>query len=303
VLDLNDFFYFVQVVDHGGFTAASKTLQVPKTTLSHRIQQLEKDLGVRLLNRTSRSVGMTEAGEEFYRHAMSMLQAAELAETTIRSRLAEPMGTIRCTAGVGTMQFALADLIASFLRKHPKVNIVAHATDRTVDIVGENYDIAIRAHSDALPDSSLVQRTLAPAHWCLYAGSDYLDAYGTPRTPAELHGHPSLFMTRTGVPATWRLQHEAGHEADIVIPLTPRLQSDDMVTLQRAAIDGLGIVALPCYVCHGEVRAGRLRRVLPDWIAGGSTITALVSHRQALLPSVREFLDHLAAEFPKITTT
>src|SRR6201991_3996858 len=115
MLDLNDFFLFVQVVDRGGFTAASRTLRTPKSTLSHRIQQLETDLGVRLLNRTSRKFGMTDAGEDFYRHAVEVLREAELAETTIRHRLSEPTGTIRCTAAVATMQFALSDVIADFL--------------------------------------------------------------------------------------------------------------------------------------------------------------------------------------------
>src|SRR3569833_3996476 len=171
MLDLNDFFYFVQIVDRGGVSAAGQTLRVPKSTLSHRIQQLESELGVRLLNRTSRRFGMTDSGEDFYRHAVAMLREAELAETTIRGRLTEPMGTVRCTAGSATMQFALADIIADFLVQHPKVSVVAHAADRTVDIVGENYDLAVRAHSDPLPGSGLVQRALAPAPWLLFAGS------------------------------------------------------------------------------------------------------------------------------------
>src|ERR1700761_1602520 len=123
MLNLNDFFLFVQVVDRGGFTAASRTLRVPKSTLSHRIQQLEGSLGVRLLNRTSRRFGMTDAGEDFYRHAVAMLREAELAEMTIRHLLSEPTGTIRCTAGVATMQFALSDVIADFLVRYPRVNV------------------------------------------------------------------------------------------------------------------------------------------------------------------------------------
>src|SRR6266851_10407653 len=168
VLDLNDFFYFVQVVDRGGFTAAGRTLRVPKSTLSHRIQQLETELGARLLNRTSRQLGMTDAGEEFYRHAVMMLREAESAETAIRHRLTEPIGTVRCTAAMATMQFAMRDIVAEFLGRYPKVNVVAHASDQNVDIVGENYDIAVRAHSEPLPDSTLVQRSLARAPWLLF---------------------------------------------------------------------------------------------------------------------------------------
>jgi DNA-binding transcriptional LysR family regulator len=299
MLNLNDFFLFVQMVDRGGFTAASRTLRTPKSTLSHRIQQLETDLGVRLLNRTSRKFGMTDAGEDFYRHAAAMLREAEMAESAIRHRLSEPSGTIRCTGGVATMQFAMADIISDFLAQHPKVNIVVHAVDRAVDIVGENYDIAIRAHSDPLPDSNLVQRRLAPAPWFLFAGSDYLDANGEPEKTQDLRDHPALFMMRTGVAPVWRLRHGRRARNEVVMPLTPRLLSDDMVGLQEAAIKGLGIVALPGYVCRAAVKSGALRRVLPNWIAGDSTITALIPYRKGLLPSVRAFLDHLAAEFPK----
>ncbi|WP_157220963.1 LysR substrate-binding domain-containing protein [Flavisphingomonas formosensis] len=299
MLDLNDFFYFVQVVDRGGFTAAGRTLRVPKSTLSHRIQQLEAELGVRLLNRTSRRFGMTDSGEDFYRHAVAMLREAEMAETIIRGRLSEPMGTVRCTAGSATMQFALAEIIADFLVQHPKVNVVAHAADRTVDIVGENFDIAVRAHSDPLPDSNLVQRTLAPAPWFLFAGADYVEAQGAPKTPQDLERHPSLFMMRTGVDPVWKLRHARQKRDEIVMPLTPRLLGDDMVGLKQAAIKGLGIVALPGYICRPEVQAGTIVRILPDWIAGDSTLTALIPYRQGLLPSVRAFLDHLTAEFPK----
>src|SRR6478735_8574742 len=144
VLDFNDFFYFVQVVDRGGFTAAGRTLRMPKSTLSHRIQQLETNLGVRLLNRTSRRFGVTDAGGEFYRHAVVMLREAELAEGAIRQRLNEPTGTVRCTAAIATMQFAMRDIVPDFLLRYPKVNVVALAIDQNVDLVGENYDVAIR---------------------------------------------------------------------------------------------------------------------------------------------------------------
>ena len=223
MLDLNDFFYFVQVVDRGGFTAAGRTLRIPKSTLSHRIQQLETNLGVRLLNRTSRRFGVTDAGGEFYRHAVTMLRAAELAETAIRHRLNEPTGTVRCTVAVATMQFAMPGLVADFLVRHPKVNVVAHATDQYVDIVGENFDVAIRAHSDPLPNSTLVQRTLTPAPWFLFAGAAYVDANGPLDSPHDLAKHPSLFMMRTGVSPIWRLRRAGHRREEVVVPLTPRL--------------------------------------------------------------------------------
>jgi DNA-binding transcriptional LysR family regulator len=300
MLDLNDFFYFVQVVDRGGFTAAGRALGIPKSTLSHRLQELEKSLGVRLLNRTSRRFGMTEAGSEFYRHSVAMLSEAERAETAVRQRLNEPTGTVRCTASIATMQFAISEVVSSFLVRYPKVNVVAHATNSFIDLVGERYDVAIRAHSDPLPDSTLVQKTLASAPWFLFAGSAYLDAHHTPETPSDLHQHASLFMMRDGVTPTWRLRESRERSKEVEVPLAPRFVADDMRTLKRAAVAGLGIVALPGYVCREEVRSGTLRRVLPNWRAEDSTLTALVPNRQGVLPSVRAFVKHLAAELPKV---
>lgn len=303
MLDLNDFYYFVQVVDGGGFTSAGRTLRVPKSTLSDRMQRLESDLGVRLLNRTSRHFGMTDAGEEFYRHAVGMLQRAEQAESVIRQRLSEPSGTVRFTAGIITAQFAMRRIVSDFIAKYPKVDLVEHATNRSVDLIGENFDVAIRAHSAPLPDSSLVQRTLAPAPWYLFAGTDYLSRAGIPTTPQDLAKHASLFMMRSGMAPAWRLSRP-GHGAreEPILPLTPRLLSDNIMSLKQAALDGLGIVALPGYTCCDEIRSGEMTRVLPDWQAGDSTITALIPNRHGLLPAVRAFIDHLVAEFPKAVT-
>ena len=298
VLDLNDLFLFVQVVDRGGFTAAGRTLRMPKSTLSHRMQKLEADLRVRLLNRTSRHFGMTDAGSEFYRHAVAMLREAERAEDSIRHRLIEPSGTVRFTAGLATMQFALDELVSSFLLRYPKVNVVAHATDEYVDIVGQNFDVALRGHSEPLPDSTLIQRTLAPVPWFLFAGADYLDACKPPQTPKDLHKHPALFMMRNAIAPAWRLRHATRNGEVATLKLRPRLFSDDIAVLKRAAMAGLGIVALPGYTCRAEVKSGALRRVLPAWIAGDSTLTALMPYRHGRLPSVRAFIEHLAAELP-----
>jgi DNA-binding transcriptional LysR family regulator len=300
MLDLNDFYYFVQVVDHGGFTAAARSLQLPKSTLSYRIQKLEEALEARLLNRTSRQFGVTDVGEEFYRHSVAMLDHAERAEFAIKKRLGEPFGTVRITTGVAVAQFAILDMIADFVSRFPKVNLVQHVTDRPVDILTENFDVAIRAHSSNLPDSSLISRTLAPIPWYLFASPSYLEVQGTPKQPDDLFKHSSLFMVRGGLPTAWRLHDLRQKEViEKVVPLSPRLASNDVVTLKNAAARGLGIVALPGYVCKSEVLEGRLVRVLPEWSAGEASITALIPHRLGSLPSIRAFVDYLAAEFPK----
>jgi DNA-binding transcriptional LysR family regulator len=144
-----------------------------------------------------------------------------------------------------------------------------------------------------------VQRALTPAPWPLFAGSAYLDANEAPKMPEDLRNHPSLFMMRTGVAPVWRLRRSGEAEDEVVMPLTPRFLCDDMIALKQAAIAGLGVVALPGYVCREDVRLGALRQVLPAWLAGDSTITALIPYRRGLLPSVRVFIDHLSAELPK----
>lgn len=299
-MDLSDLNFFVNVVDCGGFTSASRMLNVPKATLSQRLMRLETSLEVRLLTRSSRHVGMTEAGRDFYRHAVAALREADMARTVVRQRLSEPSGTVRMTAGVATMQFGLSDVVSSFLAKHPKVNIVAHATDRFVDIIKEGFDVAIRAHSDPLPDSDLVQSTLATTDMRLFAGSSYLATHGELSSPQDLEAHSAVCMMRENSPGSWRLRKKDGSQDDLTVKLDVRLVSEDLSTLQKAAIQGLGVVALPPYVCAEAVREGMLKHVLPGWTLGPASMTAVIPHRQGMLPSVRAFLDHLREEVPKI---
>jgi DNA-binding transcriptional LysR family regulator len=298
MLDLNDLRYFVRVVESGGLTAASRNLNVPKSTVSHRLQQLETSLGVRLLNRTSRSQSLTDAGNLFFRHAVVALENADLAESTVRERLLEPSGTIRFTTAVATSLFALRPLLPNFIRRYPKINVVQHTSDETVDIVGGSYDLAIRAHTGPLSDSSLVQRILAPAPWFLFAAPAYLDRRGMPLVPEDCAGHDTLLMSRRGHPSIWKLKHPS--RGEVLVPLEPRLAGNDLIMLKQAAEDGLGVVALPGYVCRGEVESGRLTRILPEWLAGEANITAVIPFRHGLLPSVRAFIDFLIEEIPRI---
>lgn len=128
MLDLNDFFYFVQVVERRGFTAAGRALGMPKSTLSYRMKKLEAELGVRLLNRTSRHFAPTQAGEEFYRHAASLVRAADEAESLVRQRVKEPFGVVRFTAAIGTSQFALREILMSFIQEYPRIQLVEYVT-------------------------------------------------------------------------------------------------------------------------------------------------------------------------------
>jgi DNA-binding transcriptional LysR family regulator len=302
MLDLNDFFYFVQVVERRGFTAAGRALGMPKSTLSYRMKKLEAELGVRLLNRTSRHFAPTEAGEEFYRQAASMVRAADEAESLVRQRVKEPFGVVRFTAAIGTAQFALREILMNFTQEYPRIQLVEYVTSRQIDLLAENFDVAVRAHSGALPDSTLISRTLAVAPWILVAGTASLKQGGSPKTPQDLKRFPSLFLWRANTTPAWRLRPQAKtqrRQSEVNLCLTPRIISNDLSTLKQAAVNGMGIAALPAYVCKSERRSRQLTRILPGWLAGESTFTALLPHRLEILPAVRLFVDYLARHLPE----
>jgi DNA-binding transcriptional LysR family regulator len=187
MLNLNDLQMFMQVIDHGGFTAASKVLGTPKQTLSKRVAELERRAGVRLIQRTSRSFTVTELGRELYRHAVAMVTEAGAAEDLIKGRLAEPSGLVRITAAIPTVQTQLAPLLPRIATAYPKIRIELHASDRFVDVVQEGYDIALRAHFVPLPDSDLVQRRLGTEYFWLVASPSYLKGR-SPTDPDDIAG-------------------------------------------------------------------------------------------------------------------
>ena len=298
MLDLKDVFYFVQIVDRGGYTAASKSLGLPKSTLSHRISALENALGVTLLNRTSRRFGVTEVGTEFYHYAQTLLQTAEVAEEAVRQRATEPSGVIRMTTAVEIAQFALKDLIPAFLKMHPQVRIVEITTDALVDIVADGFDLAIRGHNVPLQNSSLVQRLIARVPWYLFAGQGYLDTRGVPAAPEELAQHDTLTITRSGS-SNWTLV--GPNDRRCIVQTAPRLQSNNMVALKESACANLGIAALPGYICRDEIASGKLKQILPRWTAADARISALIPYKRGLLPAVRSLVDFLAREIPRVT--
>jgi DNA-binding transcriptional LysR family regulator len=297
MLDLKDVYYFVQVVDRGGFTSAGKSLRIPKSTLSHRMRELENALGVRLINRTSRQFGMTDVGSEFYQYAVQMLQSADVAEEAVRQRLSEPSGTIRMTTAGEIAQFALRDIIPAFLARYPKVKIVEIATDRLVDLVGEGFDLALRGHIAPLQSSTLVQRSIASVPWFLFASPEFLRTAGDIADPERLSALATISIYRHGADI-WRLHGPRG-QTDVQIE--PRFLSNNMVALKEAACAGLGVAALPGYICREEILTGRLRQILPGWVAADAKMTALMPYRTGLLPAVRSFVDFVAAEIPKVT--
>lgn len=289
MLNLNDLQVFVQVVDHCGFTAASRALNLPKQTLSKRVSELERRAGVRLIQRTSRSFTVTEIGKELYRHASAMVVEAHAAENVILGRLAEPSGTVRITASVPTVQSRLAVLLPRIAAAYPKIKVVLHASDRFVDIVQEGYDIAVRTHFKPLPDSELVQRVVSMEYFWLVAAADYLGKK-VASTPRDLMGLNAIFSAQGET--DWQLSGPDGVTQSVAF--APRYIANEGSAIREAALAGLGIASLPSSMCQEHIRSGDLVRVLPAWTAGKISTTLVMPSRRGLLPSVRVVSDLLA---------
>lgn len=293
--NLNDLVYFAQVVDHGGFAAAGRALGVPKSRLSRRIAALEDTLGVRLLQRTTRKLAVTELGQVFYTHCKAMLVEAEAAREAIARSRAEPAGVVRLTCPVTLLEATVGDMLAEFLNDHPKVELHLEATNRRVDVVGEGVDLALRVRPPPLEDSELVLHRLADRAQCLVASPSLLEALGTPRVPADLSHYPSLALGTPQQRADWTLLGPDGAQARI--EHRPRLVTRSMMTLRAAAMAGVGIVQLPTMILAEPFEQGRLVRVLAQWAPRPEIIHAVFASRRGLLPSVRALVDHLAASF------
>lgn len=292
LFNLNDLHLFVQAVDSGSFTAAARHLGIPKSTVSKRVAELEGRLGVRLIQRTSRSFALTELGREFFQHAQASMIEAEMAEGIVRRHLAEPAGSVRLTASVPTAQFTLTEHLPALAARYPKLRLSVHVTDRFVDIVQEGFDIALRSHRGPLPDSALVQRKLASHPFLILASPDYISTHGQPRRPEELAEHATIMTSLTE--NQWRLYTDHGDEA--LVSLQSVMAADEPYVLMETAAAGLGITCLPTSVCRKALADGRLVRVLPEWTAGSIETTILMPHRRGQLPAVRAVVDFLAEQ-------
>lgn len=291
MIDLNDYFYFVHVVEKKGFSTAARVLNMPKSRLSRHVSKLEERLDVKLIQRTSRQFNVTEAGQIFYQHARALLDEMEAAETAIQSKKTSLSGRVAVSCSVGIAQFAIKGLVIEFLQKHPKVELVQQVTNQNIDLVSSGIDMAIRGHTESLPDSSIIQRHLTTVSWHLFASSSYLARAGTPKSPYDLFKRQSLKVGWQPVSGHWTLQDKEGLKT--TVPFNPGLCSDDMGTLKSAAMDGLGIVSLPAYVCRNEIANGSLTRVLPNWVSGKAELSLLTPSRKGQTPAVRSFSEFL----------
>lgn len=289
--DLNDLYYFVKVVDHGGFAPAGRALGVPKSKLSRRIAMLEDRLDTRLINRSTRRFTITELGQEYYRHCVAMLVEAEAAQEVIDRSRAEPRGVIRMSCPPGLIYFHVGQLLVRFMARYPDVKVEIDATSRRVDVLKEGLDLALRVRFPPLEDSGLTMKVLSKSPQCLMASKDFFEHHQQPETPDDLANLPSLDFEPSDGKHIWCLDGPNGASAQV--RHSPRLVTDDVFTLRQAALEGLGVVRMPLIVGGRDLVEGRLIDVLPGWKPRGGVLHAVFPSRRGLMPAVRALLDFL----------
>jgi DNA-binding transcriptional LysR family regulator len=299
--DLNDLYFFVQIVDHKGFAAAARELGMPRSRLSRRIALLEERLGVRLIQRSTRSFAITDVGTEFYRHCVAMLVEADAAEEAIDRIRAKPHGIVRVSCPSSVLYFQVADMVARFMSGCPDVEVHLESTNRRVDVIREGFDIAIRVRFPPLEESDLVMKVLAHSPQRMVATPALIEGLSLPLLPADLARLPSLAWGPPHKDYEWHLEGPDGVIARI--PHKPRLITEDMVTLRLAALRGVGIVQMPTIVAGADLAAGTLVNILSGWAPKTGIIHAVFPSRRGLLPSVRALLDFLAVEYAALDGT
>jgi len=289
--DLNDLTFFAAVVANGGFSAAGRALDLPKSRISRRVAALEQRLGVRLVERSTRRFNVTEVGQDVYRHARAALAEAEAIEEVASRLRAEPQGLVRVSCPQGADRLLAAEL-PRFLDRHPKLRLQIIVSNRRVDLIEEAVDVAIRVRDKLDTDADLQVRIIGRTSPMLVATPAFLDTRGRPRTPAELAGYPTLSPTERPGLDRWTLVNEKGDEETVVHE--PRLSSSEFSLLRQAALDGAGIAFLAEYACREPLVDGRLERVLPAWAGREGIFHLVFTSRRGLLPGVRAVIDLVA---------
>lgn len=293
--DLNDLYYFVQVVKHGGFAPAGRALDIPKSRLSRRIALLEERLGVRLIQRSTRTFAVTELGQEYYDQCLSMLAGAEAAQDVIERTHAEPQGTIRMSAPPALIYYFLGDVVARFMQKCPKVHVYLKSFSRSVDVLREGFDLAVRVRFGPLENSDLVMKPLGMSCQSLVASPALARKLPPDADIARIAELPTLALGTEQRECQWRLDGPDGVRQNVAF--TPRLVTDDMLALKQATMRGVGVAALPLMMIREELDAGTLVPVGAPWVPEPGAVHAVFPSRRGLLPAVRELLDFMATEY------
>jgi len=291
--DLNDMLFFAEVVDRGGFAAAGRALNVPKSKLSRRVADLESRLGVRLLQRTTRRLSLTQAGEIYHRHCVAMREQAEAADEAVAHVQTEPRGTVRITCPVTLAQTTIGPLLPCFLAAHPQVRIDMQVTNRVIDLVQEGVDVALRVRASLDDSGTLVIKNLGETKAMLVASPQLLQRFGTPADAESLRNLPTVAMSAADGRATWHLHGPRG--AEFELEHSPVYTADDLLTLKFAVVQGTGMCVLPDYLCSEELRHGELVPVLPGWAPPVAMVLAVFPSRRGMVPAVRQLLDFLGA--------
>ena len=291
--DLNDVQFFVAVAENQGFSAAARMLNLPKSSVSRRIANLEARLGVRLIERSTRSLRLTEVGISFYERCRAVLADLDVAEREVAVKRAEPVGLIRLSCPTGLAQFVLAKILPGFLLRYPKVRLQVLATNRAIDLVDDNIDIAIRARVRSV-DEAVMMRMLYKSKLIFVASPTFAPSQEITRVDT-LPSLPFLSFLEEPRRQTWALC--GPNAATTTVLFDPILRSSDFTVLLKAAAAGLGIALLPGEVVEDDIRAKRLIRILPEWCSEEITVHLVFATNRGIVPAVRVLIDYLAEHF------
>ncbi len=289
--DLNDIFYFSEVVAHGGFAAAGRALKLPKSKLSRRIAQLERRLGARLIERSSRRFRVTEVGQAYYEHCRAALAEVERGDALVAEAQAEPRGMVRFACPTGLVELVGAAM-SDFLKQYPRITLRIVATDRVVDLIAERIDVAMRVRVRLETDAALTVRTLGHSRRILVASPALAGTIAEPADIGALARIPTLSSDDGPAPVTWVFETSDGRRRQIIHE--PRIACADFGALRTAAQAGLGVALMPDHTCADGLRSGTLVRVFPDWHAEPGIVHLVFTTRTGLPPQVRAWIDHLA---------
>lgn len=283
---------FVEVARRQSFAQAALQLERHVSAVSRAVATLENRLGVRLLQRTTRRVTLSDAGRDYFKRCETLLAELDGADAEVRERAASLRGTLRISAASGAGQSLIAPLVPEFLAAHPSVSLDLQLSNRYVDLVEEGYDLALRVGTLAA-DSRVVVRRLAPTRRVLLASPGYLERQGSPRIPQQLHEHPCLVLDIGTRPRRWELQRGRSR---IEIDVSGPLHSNNAFVLLTACREGAGIGLLPASVAGTDMHAGTLRHVLPGWVSAEQGIYAVYPSARFIPAKVRAFVDFIAAK-------
>lgn len=289
---LTDITVFVRVAELGSFTRAADRLELSKAAVSKAVSRLEARLGARLLNRTTRRLTLTEAGEALFRRSAAALTELGNAEQDVAQLGGAPRGLLRVTAPTYLGAVTLAPLLKTFQARYPDITLDLDLDDRTVDLVKERFDVAVRI--SRMKESSLVARRLAPCPLLVVGAPGYLRRRGTPKVPADLRDHACLSYSIARTPNEWRLRAPRGRWTAVTVGGPIRCNND--FVLKQAALDGLGLGMFPSFFVTRELADGRLVQVLKDYETPQMFINAVYATRRHLHPKVRVFVDFLVEQ-------